>query len=422
VNTQQLLSQFAALVGVENLAPGVEQVPPVWGTKPICLVRPASEAQICALVRLAEEAGVGLLPCGGGTQFQTGFAPAPDRAYLLISTERMNQITDYQPDDLTVTCEAGVTLAQVQTLLAPHRQMLALDVPYPDRATMGGVVSTNAAGFWRAAYGTPRDLLIGVRAVMQEGVAVKGGGKVVKNVAGYDVCKLFTGAWGTLGILAELTFKVRALPEVERTLAWNAPDLPAAARVGLELHHAQLAPTFLLATNDLDNQPCLIAGLQGTQARVDWQAEELARRVAALGVASSPNELAMERVTSLRDRQARLEPGTPLAASIRCLPADLPACLARLDAIGSLCLSGHCATGLISLGTARADLATALAIQNALPAESYLTWTRLEGELFGQEQLPVWGPPRPEFALHRALKQSLDPRGTFNPGRFLGGL
>src|SRR5205085_10716071 len=139
-----------------------------------------------------------------------------------------------------------------------RRQFVPLDAPLPERATLGGLVSTNAAGLWRPTYGTPRDLLIGLRVVMTRGESIKGGGRVVKNVAGYDVCKLFTGAWGTLGVLTELSFKVRPLPETVRTLAWEAPDLVTAAHIGLSLHHTRLAATFLLATNEREGCPELV--------------------------------------------------------------------------------------------------------------------------------------------------------------------
>ena len=184
-------------------------------------------------------------------------------------------------DDLTVTCEPGLTLAALQTALAAKNQELALDVPCPESATLGGIVSANGSGFQRGAYGSARDLLLGVRAVMAGGVAVAGGGRVVKNVAGYDVCKLFTGAWGTLGIITELTLKVRAKVLSKRVMAWETADVAAGAKLGLELHHAQLAPLFLLATNEYQNQPHLIIGMEGAIERVNWQAEEFKRRLAA---------------------------------------------------------------------------------------------------------------------------------------------
>ena len=370
------------------------------------------------IVRIAEEFGAALLPCGGATQLHTGYPPPPETPMLLLQTGRLDRILDHQPDDLTVTCEAGVTLAQLQQALSGHRQQLALDTPLPERATLGGIVSTNASGFWRPAYGTPRDLLIGLRAVMTEGKEVKGGGKVVKNVAGYDLCKLFTGAWGTLGVITELTFKVRPVPEASRALAWEAPDLATAARIGLSLHHTRLAATFLLATNERRNRPELLLGLQGTAARVAWQAEEFTRLAAEAGLTAPPQEVAPADLKTLGDRQARAEPSIRFAARIACLPTELPAFLSRLEALPPLALTAQCASGSLTL---TAEDASLVKLIDALrPKEANRVWIRIEAGLVEQETVAVWGETREDFTLQRALKRALDPKGTFSPGRFLG--
>ena len=176
---------------------------------PAALVEPNETAVITEIVLAAENGGAAIVPMGGGTKRFTGAPPKANKPYLLLRLTARNRILAYEPDDLTVTCEPGLTLAALQTELAAQNQELALDVPCPESATLGGIVSANGSGFQRGAYGAARDLLLGVRAVMAGGVAVAGGGRVVKNVAGYDVCKLFTGAWGTLGIITEITLKVR---------------------------------------------------------------------------------------------------------------------------------------------------------------------------------------------------------------------
>ena len=383
--------------------------------------------EISAVVRAAEIAHTALIACGGGTQWQTGYPPRPEQPYLVLRTDRLNRVTDYQPDDLTVTCEPGVTLAQLQETLVTRNQWLPLDVPYGERATLGGIVSTNANGFGRPAYGTPRDLLIGVRAVMTGGQEIKGGGKVVKNVAGYDVCKLFTGAWGTLGILTELTFKVRPFSEATRTLAWNVPDMATGAKIGFDLHSAQLAPMFLLVTNEPNGTPRLIVGLEGYTVRVHWQATEFARRVASAGIASAPSDVSASELTALRDRQARLEPDIAAAIRIAVPPADLPELVARLQAIPNLAFTAHAETGIVSLAAPQSDATSGSdspvnAIRRAMPLDANIVWTRIAPQQAAGENVPVWGETRPDFALHRALKMALDPQETFSPGRFLGKL
>ena len=203
MDTAPLLAELTARIGGENVlahavAAGVA-LPAAWAHAPFATLLPGSVEETADVVRLLEAAGAALIVSGGGTQIQTGYPPAGEKPYTLLLTRRLNHILDYQPEDMTVTCEPGVTLETLQRALHEQRQFLPLDAPLPQQATMGGIVSTNQSGFRRMMYGAARDLVIGVRAVMTEGAEVKGGGKVVKNVAGYDVCKLFTGAWGTAG-------------------------------------------------------------------------------------------------------------------------------------------------------------------------------------------------------------------------------
>lgn len=423
MENEQNLSQLTAIVGADNVqSPPASLLPEAWTASPLAIVTPDSTDQVAPLVQAAEAAGLAILPCGGGTQLQTGYPPRADRPFFLLSTARLNRILDYQPEDLTITCEPGVTLATVQQHLVPNGLMLALDAPLPERATLGGLVSTNTAGFWRPAYGSPRDLLIGLHAVMTGGITVKGGGKVVKNVAGYDLCKLFTGAWGTLGVLTDLTFKLRTRPLSERVLAWDAPDLPTAARVGLALHHARLAAAYTIATNEPGGNSGLILGLQGTPERVEWQAEEFSRLAANAGLSGRPYALTDDDLAYEQNLQARLDPEIHLATRIACLPTELPDLLSRLHALPDLRLTAHCATGILSLAASDADPELVKKIDALLPKNAHRVWTRLDKALLADERLSLWGEGRAEFHLHRALKQSLDPQNTFSPGRFLGRL
>lgn len=427
-NTGNLTHPLAAIVGAENCSTALPTLPNSWSNPPIAVVFPASAEEASAVIRAAEETGTALIPFGGGTKLHTGYPPRTDRPYLLLGTARLNRITDYQPDDLTITCEPGVTLSALQETLATRRQCLALDVPLPGRATLGGIVSANASGFLRPAFGTPRDLLIGIHALMTGGTAIKGGGKVVKNVAGYDLCKLFTGSYGTLGILTELTFKVRPLPERERVIAFAAPDLAAAARGGLALHTARLAGTYFLATNELQNgelengKAHLIVGLQGVEARVEWQTEEFARLAAEAGLEARYETLSPDTVQELLDRQARLESGTHLAGRIACLPTDVAAVAQRLSALPGLSLTAHCASGIINFAFDQTEDTSIVQVHAAVPSGANLLWTRLDAEIQNRESAVVWGESREDAKLQRALKTALDPKSTFSPGRFIGKL
>ncbi len=416
-----LTAELNAIVGAANCSTALPTLPDSWDSNPLAVVLPGSAEEASAVIRAAEQSGNALIPIGGSTKLSTGYSPRSNRPYLLIGTERLNRITDYQPDDLTITCEPGVTLSALQETLATRRQCLALDVPLPGRATLGGIVSANASGFLRPAFGTPRDLLIGMHALMTGGTAVKGGGKVVKNVAGYDLCKLFTGSYGTSGILTELTFKVRPLPETEQVIALDAPDLTTAAEVGLALHTARLAGTYFLATNELQEGSChLIIGLQGVAMRVAWQIEEFARLAAEAGLRSEYTMLSPDSVQELLDRQARLDPQIQLAARIACLPTDVAALAGKLSALPGLSITAHCATGILNFGFTAVEDVSIAQVQESVPAGANLLWTRLDAGVTNRVSAIVWGESREDAKLQRALKTALDPKNTFSPGRFVG--
>ena len=423
VNIEKFFQQIAVIVGEDSVDQTAPATTSLSASCPaLAAVAPASTGEVIAIVRAAESAGVALIPCGGGTEIGAGYPPQSDRPYLFLRSTRLDRITDFQPDDLTVTAEPGVTPAALQQHVASRRLFLALDVPLAQQATLGGVVSAATSGFWRPSYGAPRDLLIGLRAVMTGGVEIKGGGKVVKNVAGYDLCKLFTGARGTLGFLTELTFKLRPLPEADRTLAWNAPDLNEAVRLGLELQQAQFAPTFMVATNEPEGVPRLVIGLQGIAVRVEWQVNEFSRRISAARWNSLPNVLPPPELTVLRDRLVSSGAPGSFALRIAMLPSQLPAFAQALTDLPEIRATVHCASGIVSLSANESAADTVRRVKTLLPKDANVVWTRLDASLAEQENIALFGETRAEFGLHRALKQSLDPQGTFSPGRFLGKL
>lgn len=414
--------------------PEVPAVPAHWTNRPVAMVTPASETELTNLVRSLEANGAGLVTVGGGTHWTTGNPPRADRPYVLLSTRRLNRILDHQPDDMTVTCEPGVTLTTLQARLATHRQFLPLDTPLPERATLGGIVATNRSGFRRLVYGAPRDLVIGVRAVMHAGEQIKGGGKVVKNVAGYDVCKLFTGSWGSVGVISEITFKVYPMPEGERLLRLAAPDLATAARTALALHHAQLAPTSLLVTNELPDAPgvaTLLALLSGPETRLEWQTREIERLTNLSNLSNLSNqalgapELApTTTLTTLWNQLARLAPDTSLGGRLSCLLTEVAPLLATLQSLPDTRLTADCAMGVLHFATGQADANFLSAILKATPTNGNLLWTRMDSTVALRpdiiaHKLNLWGVSRETTTLQQTLKSSLDPEDTFNPGRFI---
>ena len=182
----------------------------VAGMQPSFVVEPGSEQELAKVLMLASAAGLAVIPRGGGTKLEWGNAPA--RADVILSTARMNRVIEHAWADLTVSVEAGCTIAKLQETLAKHGQRLALDALWPERATVGGVLSTNDSGALRLRFGSLRDLVIGVTVALADGTVASSGGKVVKNVAGYDLPKLVTGAFGTLGVITRAIFRLHPLP------------------------------------------------------------------------------------------------------------------------------------------------------------------------------------------------------------------
>jgi len=182
---------------------------------------PTTIDELARCVAAAHAADLAVIPAGNGSQLHVGRAPT--RYDLALSTQKLTRVLAHEAADMTVTVEAGITLAQLNALLASAGQRLPLDPPHPELTTIGGLIATDACGPLRLAHGKVRDLLIGVTVVLADGTPTHGGGRVVKNVAGYDLMKLFTGSFGTLGIVVEATFKLRPLPEHEAVFVLPTP-------------------------------------------------------------------------------------------------------------------------------------------------------------------------------------------------------
>ncbi|NJK72138.1 MAG: FAD-binding oxidoreductase [Synechococcaceae cyanobacterium SM2_3_60] len=205
---------------------------------PLCVpqVSPSSTEQAAALLQQADRDRWRLLIIGHGSKVQIPYAESVD---LVVSTQKLTQIIDHAAGDLTVTAEAGLTFAALQAHLAPAHQMLALDPAFPNQATLGGIVATASTGARRLRYGGVRDMLLGFTLVRADGQIAHAGGRVVKNVAGYDLMKLLCGAWGSLGLITEMTWRLYPIPAASASLCLpgNAEQL---AQVWTELR--TLAP------------------------------------------------------------------------------------------------------------------------------------------------------------------------------------
>src|SRR5215472_18254992 len=208
--------KFVALLGHDHVRPA-SPADAISGIQPQLAIEPANEHQLADALRFANIAGLSAIPRGSGTKL--GWGNPPSRADVVISTTRLNHVLEHAWADLTVTVEAGCMIQTLQETLAQHGQRLALDPLWPERATVGGILSTNDSGALRLRFGALRDLIIGVTIALPDGTLARSGGKVVKNVAGYDLPKLVTGALGTLGVITRAVFRLHPLPRNTRSFS-----------------------------------------------------------------------------------------------------------------------------------------------------------------------------------------------------------
>jgi len=396
--------------------------------------RPSTLAEATEALQRADRDRERILFLGGGTELTLG-AP-PDGVEVLLSTERLERIVEYAPLDQIVAVEAGVRLASLQDVLARSGQMLALDSPWAGRATLGGLVATNAFGPRRTRYGSIRDLIIGISMVRADGTEARAGGKVVKNVAGFDLPKLMVGSLGTLGFIATVTFRLHPRPETERTVLFPDLDADAVRQVALALRQAQLEPGAVAALvheggDDLgvrfDGRFELGVRFEGFEAGVRQQAMKLLDL--ATGQRWRAESIGAE---TARAFWARHDDARESSAGFRAKLAAQPMDLERVAnaAIGSLfaalevprCVCYPTLGLAFVAGEVRIAGQVAAAVSAAREAvpEGSVVIHAAPPEV--RAAVDVWGPPPAALPLMRAVKQRLDPARRLAPGRFVGGL
>src|SRR5437016_746653 len=435
-----LLERLRTIVGAPNVLTGVELSPyVVEGRTPDAAVFPGSVEEVSAVIALVGEFGLPVIPWGGGTAASVGLPSA--RAGLVLGLRRLNRLVEHEPGDLTVTVEAGTTVGELQAALRGRGQWLSLDPADAERATIGGVLATNASGPRRHLYGTARDLLIGVTVVTAEGAIVRGGGKVVKNVAGYDLPKLFVGSYGTLGVIVEATLKLRPVPDEERLVAVRFERLEDAGAAVRALLASDLIPNAV----DLMDAPAgaalglppapatLAVGFDGLGEQVDWQVAALARLVAPCGGAKpAPLPPALWERLAAAARDAFDAPAAMMTLSV--LPGvvadtmEQGAEAARQRGLASAWCAhagvGHVTATLRAEGE-RQDAAPIAAVLEDWRAAAHaggghasVTWAPLPVK----SALPVWDDAGAAGRLMQRIKAQLDPNNVLNPGRFVGGI
>ncbi|MEO1593490.1 MAG: FAD-binding oxidoreductase [Cyanobacteria bacterium J06632_22] len=403
---------------------------------PDCIVFPETTAALSQVMTLAAEHGWRVLPTGQGSKL--GWGGLADGVDVVICTANLNRVIDHAVGDFTVTVEPGLKLADLQEKLAAHRQFLAVDPAFSAQATVGGIVATADAGSLRQRYGGIRDMLIGVQFVRHDGEVAKAGGRVVKNVAGYDLMKLMTGAYGSLGIISELTFRLYPVQAVSRTLVVSGGEtaleqaiaevrLSGLTPVALDLTLARTAAktAAAVAGDSLDGaHMSLLARFQGIADGVDEQTVRLQKIATTHGM--SCLQLDGEADQQIWQQVGELVNPDTVLCKVGMRPSALPALLAYVETKEAV------VWGYGSSGLGWVQWPAARTMDDELKVE--MNWVRshcqqnggfltlLQGPVALKQSVDVWGYTGNALQVMSDIKQKFDPKKLLSPGRFVGGL
>jgi glycolate oxidase FAD binding subunit len=382
----------------------------VAGVAPRYVAAPATTAEAAAVVRAAVAHDLAVVVRGGGTKLDWGYPPR--RLDLLLDTRRLAGVVEHVAGDMVVVVRAGTALEALRDKLSSVGQELALDRPLPG-ATVGGTVAAGASGPRRMLYGTARDLLIGVTMVRPDGAVARAGGKVVKNVAGYDLGKLVAGSYGTLGLVTECVFRLHPLPRAAAFVCGRAGDPREVGRLAAAVRAAQVVPSAV----EVDAVPgegfAITVLLEGVR---DGVAHRAATVAALLGADAST-------VDSPPDRWGGYPWGPgDVGLKLTCALSGVPAVLAAAD---GLSVRGSAGAGVLYAGlpgsTPPATVAGIVADLRGATASAGGHCVVLTAPAAVRERVDLWGPVD-GLDLMRRVKQSFDPDARFAPGRFVGGI
>ena len=452
-----LIDSLSRLLGGSAVSPGGGYE--IDGLTPQAVVRPADRLQLSEVLRWASSEQVSLLPRGGGTR--SGLGNVPRTADVVLDMGAFNSLVDYQPADMTATVEAGMALSSLQGLLAPGGEFVPLESAQAERSSIGGILSVGSGGPLSHTYGLPREWLIGIGVMTTQGVSTKAGGKVVKNVTGYDLNKLYTGSLGTLGVIVEASFKL--LPRDPRAgmLMASFPTVAASIAAGRKLLHASAAPlgfhtassgvarwmqdSVQAASQDLrlgDEETALSLSFfsgrdQATKRRMD-EAAALLMSEGANAVQRIEGDAARGTLRWVSDVPSEISPGSNLVMKLSVQSKST----ARVSAeCGDISVLGQEPYQLADPGFgsirlfwpesddgpprgSRADQPVMEAVQKIRRiAQQYEGSAVVEHcPISTKRQIDVWGDPPDSLEVMQAIKKRFDPGDILNPGRFLGGI
>ena len=442
-----LHNRLTALLGADNawIDEPATAAHAVASRRPAVVATPCIAEQAAAVLELASRDKLGVVPWGCGTQMHLG--PPPADYDVALSLKHLNRVLEYDSANLTLTAEAGLALREAYRLTVPDRQFLPLGYP-GSAASLGGLLATNTSGVKRLRYGGVRDLLLGIRVALPEGELLRYGGRVVKNVAGYDLCKLYIGSLGAFGVVTEATFRLSMLPEEERLLVTAFPTPAQGMAAATAVRSAPLLPSTVALISKAGWADTVPVSLQPGQAtllvHVDGSHESVQRQIAegeaicAKHGAVQTAALDGEALLALWERQEVWRTASPdpalLQVRIGVPPSNVEPALGLLDEAPGFCREPVRWLADAGIGSVTARLP--LDAQADDLAEQVQRWLEgLRARLDEQQgfavvesapealitQLDVWGTP-PGAGLLKLYKSRFDPQGLLNPGRYVGGL
>jgi len=411
------VSEIAAIVGAAHVRDATP-ADAVCGAALSKVVEPGTAEEVAAVLKAATAAGLAVVPRGGGTKLEWG--NLPKRADLIVSTARLNKVEEHAWEDMTATVSAGCTVQQVQDALAKHRQRIALEALWPERATIGGALAANDTGAIRLRFGGLRDLIIGATIALPDGTLAKSGGKVVKNVAGYDLPKLSTGALGTLGVITQAIFRLHPIFAAIRTVSFVPASVAEANKLILAANDSPLVPTGLQIVCSSDGPVRVDARFEGVPAGIDAQVQQFKQFAGSAKETSAPADAwrreplwqgaepsLVAKFSILPVKIAEFFEGVRANAGPRTWKAS-----AQAYGVGWLRLEGGNSAQFVAAATALRKIAEA----------AFGSFVVLHGPADVKQQFDAWGSVGDALPLMTRVKAQFDPNGTLNPGRFVGGI
>ena len=420
MNSAQPFDQLIAVVGAEHVRAGAPS-DSIEGIQANHVVEPATAQELAQSLAVCNNAGLTVVARGGGTKIDWGNPPR--LLDVLLSTRRLDHIIEHAAGDMTATVQAGCTIATFQETLAKNGQRLAVDVHWPAQATVGGVLAANDSGMLRHAFGPLRDSLIGITVALADGTLARSGGKVVKNVAGYDLPKLFIGSFGTLGVIVEATFRLYPLPHATRTIGYEFPDVAALGRAMEDLRAcAQLASgiQFELAN---DAPPKLRIRVEALAGALDEKCAQINAKVSASG------RIIEDSLEPLQLRESLFEGLNASVCKISVPSSNWAAIAARISELAASStvhwkLVGQAmGVGLLSLRNQDTTILSSLITdvrRDCAAVGGHLVILRAPAAV--KTEMNVWGNAGDAVPVMHAIKRQFDPKQILSPGRFVGGI